>query len=130
LYICLLLTTYLRYLHQKIDWGNRLTAIVGARGTGKTTLLLQHIKLHLNLNDTLYVNADDFYFAENKLFDLASSFYLNGGKHLFIDEIHKYPQWSHPSPAVVQRVSAERILPVLQRTRFRIIFFTSKRPGS
>jgi len=87
-------TTYLRYLHQKIDWGNRLTAIVGARGTGKTTMLLQHIKLHLNLKDTLYVNADDFYFAENKLFDLASSFYLNGGKHLFIDEIHKYPQWS------------------------------------
>src|SRR5665811_238724 len=87
-------TIYLRYLHNKVDWNNRLTAIVGARGTGKTTLLLQHIKLHLNLNDTLYVNADDFYFAENKLFDLASTFYKNGGKHLYIDEIHKYPQWS------------------------------------
>jgi len=87
-------TTYLRYLHQKVDWNNRLTAILGARGTGKTTLLLQHIKLHLHLNETLYVNADDFYFAENKLFDLASEFYKNGGKHLYIDEIHKYPQWS------------------------------------
>jgi len=87
-------TTYLRYLHQKVDWNNRLTAILGARGTGKTTLLLQHIKLHLHLNDTLYVNADDFYFAENKLFDLASEFYKNGGKHLYIDEIHKYPLWS------------------------------------
>jgi len=87
-------TIYLRYLHTKVDWNNRLTAIVGARGTGKTTLLLQHIKLHLHLNDTLYVNADDFYFAENKLFDLASTFYKNGGKHLYIDEIHKYPQWS------------------------------------
>lgn len=86
--------TYLRYLHQKVDWDNRLTVIVGARGTGKTTLLLQHIKLHLNLNETLYVNADDFYFAENRLFDLATTFYHNGGKHLFIDEIHKYPHWS------------------------------------
>jgi len=87
-------TTYLRYFHGKVDWNNRLTAIIGARGTGKTTLMLQHIRLHLNLNDTLYVNADDFYFAENKLFDLASTFYKNGGKHLYIDEIHKYPQWS------------------------------------
>ena len=87
-------TTYLRYFHRKVDWNNRLTAIIGARGTGKTTLMLQHIRLHLNLNDTLYVNADDFYFAENKLFDLASTFYKNGGKHLYIDEIHKYPQWS------------------------------------
>lgn len=87
-------TTYLRYFHGKVDWDNRLTAIIGARGTGKTTLMLQHIKLHLNLNNTLYVNADDFYFAENKLFDLASTFYKNGGKHLYIDEIHKYPQWS------------------------------------
>ncbi|MCX6238078.1 MAG: AAA family ATPase [Bacteroidia bacterium] len=87
-------TIYLRYLHNKVDWNNRLTAIMGARGAGKTTLLLQHIKLNLDLNDTLYVNADDFYFAENKLFDLASTFYKNGGKHLYIDEIHKYSQWS------------------------------------
>ena len=87
-------TTYLRYLHNEVAWGSRLIAIVGARGVGKTTMLLQHIKLHHNLSDTLYVNADDFYFSENKLFDLASTFYKNGGKYLFIDEIHKYSQWS------------------------------------
>ena len=87
-------TNYLRHLHTKVDWNNRLTAIVGARGTGKTTLILQHIKLNRPLNETLYVNADDFYFAENKLFDLASTFWKNGGKFLYIDEIHKYPQWS------------------------------------
>ena len=87
-------TTYLRYLHSEVEWNSRLTAIVGARGVGKTTMLLQHIKLHHNLSDTLYVNADDLYFSENKLFDLASTFYKNGGKHLFIDEIHKYSQWS------------------------------------
>ena len=87
-------TTYLRYLHSEVEWNSRLTAIVGARGVGKTTMLLQNIKLHHNLSDTLYVNADDLYFSENKLFDLASTFYKNGGKHLFIDEIHKYSQWS------------------------------------
>lgn len=87
-------TTYLRYLHSEVEWNSRLTAIVGARGVGKTTMLLQHIKLHHSLSDTLYVNADDLYFSENKLFDLASTFYKNGGKHLFIDEIHKYSQWS------------------------------------
>jgi predicted AAA+ superfamily ATPase len=87
-------TTHLRYLHGEVEWSSRLTAIVGARGVGKTTMLLQHIKLHHNLGDTLYVNADDLYFTENRLFDLASAFYKNGGKHLFIDEIHKYAQWS------------------------------------
>jgi len=87
-------TTYLRYLHSEVAWGSRLVAIVGARGVGKTTMLLQHIKLHHSFSDTLYVNADDFYFSENKLFDLASTFSKNGGKYLFIDEIHKYSQWS------------------------------------
>jgi len=87
-------TKFQRYLYHKVDWDNRLTAIVGARGTGKTTLLLQRIKLHHNLNDTLYVNADDFYFTENRLFDLTTTFYQNGGRNLFIDEVHKYASWS------------------------------------
>ncbi|MBN1924797.1 MAG: ATP-binding protein [Prolixibacteraceae bacterium] len=87
-------TSFLRFMHEKVDWNNRLTCIVGARGTGKTTMLLQYIKLHYNLDEALYVNADDFYFADNRLFDLASIYYKNGGKHLFIDEIHKYPAWS------------------------------------
>ena len=71
-----------------------MTAIVGARGVGKTTLLLQHIKLYNDLQDTIYINADDIYFSENKLFDFASTFYKNGGKHLYIDEVHKYSSWS------------------------------------
>jgi predicted AAA+ superfamily ATPase len=81
-------------MNDRINWDNRLTAILGARGTGKTTLLLQHVKLQNRLDDTLYVNADDFYFSENRLFDLANNFWKAGGKHLYIDEIHKYPQWS------------------------------------
>jgi uncharacterized protein len=85
---------FVRYIHNQIDWDNRLTAIMGARGVGKTTLLLQHIMLSNQGDEALYVNADDFYFSENRLFDLANSFWKNGGKHLYIDEIHKYPNWS------------------------------------
>ncbi|ALO14204.1 hypothetical protein L21SP5_00528 [Salinivirga cyanobacteriivorans] len=87
-------TRFLRYLHEDINWNNRLIAILGARGTGKTTLLLQYIKLNLVVDQTLFVNADDFYFSSNKLFDLAEEFSKYGGKHLFIDEIHKYSDWS------------------------------------
>ena len=87
-------TGFLRYLHGKIEWNNRLTAIVGPRGVGKTTMLLQQIKLNHSFDDTLYISADDFYFSENRLFDLASYFNKNGGKYLFIDEIHKYAPWS------------------------------------
>ena len=87
-------TTFLRYLHDNIEWSDRLIGIKGARGIGKTTLLLQHIKLHLPQGDTLYVVADHFYFSEHRLFDLAQRFANQGGKYLFVDEIHKYPDWS------------------------------------
>lgn len=87
-------TTFIRFLHEEINWNNRLIAIMGARGVGKTTLLLQHIKLYNNLHDTLYVFADDIYFSEHRLYQTASEFYKNGGKHFYIDEIHKYSNWS------------------------------------
>ena len=87
-------TSYVRYLHKQIAWSARMIGIVGARGVGKTTLLLQHIKLYLSPSDTLFVNADDIYFAEHKLIDLVSTFYKRGGKHIFIDEVHKYANWS------------------------------------
>jgi predicted AAA+ superfamily ATPase len=85
---------FVRYLHDRIDWNARLIGITGARGTGKTTLLLQHIKHHLDTDTSIYVNVDDIYFSENRLFDFAEMFYKHGGKHLFIDEVHKYPDWS------------------------------------
>lgn len=87
-------TDFIRYLHNQIFWDSRLLAILGARGVGKTTLLLQHIKLHDNIEETLFVTADDLYFSTHSLFDLASQFYQNGGKKFYIDEIHKYPGWS------------------------------------
>lgn len=85
---------FVRYLHDEIDWQARLIAIVGTRGVGKTTLILQHIKLTHSTNDALYVMADDFYFTHNRLYDLALQFYQQGGKYLYIDEIHKYKGWS------------------------------------
>jgi predicted AAA+ superfamily ATPase len=83
-----------RYLYPKINWNNRMFGIVGPRGVGKTTLILQHIKENHNVSDTLYVSMDDIYFANRPLHELAAEFHKDGGKHLFIDEIHKYPEWS------------------------------------
>lgn len=87
-------TDFIRYIHDEISWNSRLVAILGSRGVGKTTLLLQHIKLHENIDDVLFVTADDFYFTTHRLFDLALDFSRNGGKKLYIDEIHKYSGWS------------------------------------
>lgn len=87
-------TSFKRYLYNEINWNNRLIGLIGSRGIGKTTLLLQYIKNNLNPQETLYVTAEDFYFAKNRFTDLASDFVKGGGKYLFIDEIHKYPDWS------------------------------------
>ena len=87
-------TDFKRYLYKEISWDNRMIGIIGARGVGKTTMILQYIKENLDSKKALYVSADDLYFSENKLLDLAESFYKNNGEYLFIDEIHKYEDWS------------------------------------
>ena len=87
-------TDFKRYLYKQISWDNRLIGIIGARGVGKTTMILQHIKENLDSKKALYVSADDMYFGENKLYDLTDNFYKSAGEYLFIDEIHKYPNWS------------------------------------
>jgi predicted AAA+ superfamily ATPase len=83
-----------RYLYSEIAWGDRMVGIVGPRGVGKTTMLLQYIKENLDINETLYVQADDIYFANHTLLELADEFSKHRGKYLFIDEIHKYADWS------------------------------------
>ncbi|MGI6573854.1 MAG: ATP-binding protein [Fermentimonas sp.] len=85
-----------RYLKNQIDWSNRLIAITGARGTGKTTMLLQFVKeQHGNHPEkALYVSLDNIYFTANKLYSLAEDFHSLGGKELYLDEVHKYPTWS------------------------------------
>lgn len=82
-----------RYLFHEINQSNRLTAIKGARGTGKTTLLLQLAKAYPS-DEVLYIALDDLFFSENTLYGLAEKFNKIGGKLLLIDEVHKYPNWS------------------------------------
>lgn len=87
-------TDFKRYLYEKVSWDSRMIGIIGARGVGKTTMILQYIKENLDSKKALYVSADDMYFGENRLLDLADDFYKNAGEYLFIDEIHKYTDWS------------------------------------
>jgi len=89
-------TDFIRSAMNTIHWDSRMVGIKGARGIGKTTLLLQHIKLNYQyeLDSVLYVSLDDLWFSEHSLLELVDSFVKIGGKHLYLDEVHKYPQWS------------------------------------
>lgn len=84
-----------RYLYRNIDWDEHCIAIIGAKGVGKTTMLLQHIKTTFaNKDEALFASLDNTWFANHTIFDLADEFYMNGGTHLFLDEIHHYPNWA------------------------------------
>lgn len=113
-------TEFMRYEYDKIDWSLRMVGLVGARGVGKSTLVLQHIKMSEN-QKALYVSADNSYFSQHTLVEVASDFVKEGGTHFYIDEIHKYPSWStelkviydgHPSLHVV--FSGSSILDLLR----------------
>jgi uncharacterized protein len=82
-----------RYLYAKINRNSQMIAIKGARGTGKTTLLLQ-LAAEKKIDEVLYVALDDLFFTENTLYSLAEQFKKLGGKLLLLDEVHKYPNWS------------------------------------
>lgn len=85
-----------RYLFDQIDLNNRLTGIVGARGVGKTTLMLQLIKQKLpKERKAFYVSADNIYFQEKMLFEFVSHLYrYENIDYFFIDEIHRYQNWN------------------------------------
>jgi hypothetical protein len=84
-----------RYLHNQINWKQRMIGIKGPRGAGKTTLMLQHLKYDLGLPpEALYITADHTWFYNHTLLDTANDWYKQGGKILFIDEVHKYENWS------------------------------------
>ncbi len=84
-----------RYILSKLPWDERLIGIKGSRGVGKTTVLLQYIKLNYGQSEkALYISMDNFYFLEHRLFDFVEEFIAKGGEHLFIDEVHKYSNWS------------------------------------
>ena len=86
---------FTRYLMEEINWNNRLIGIKGARGTGKTTLLLQWLKQRkYRSSEALYLSLDDMYFANHSILETGINFYVKGGKVLALDEVHKYPGWA------------------------------------
>lgn len=87
-------TGFHRYLYQDIPWEAQLVGITGARGIGKSTMIRQYILGNQDKGRFLYVSADHTYFADHRLSDLADEFVKDGGTHLFIDEVHKYSDWS------------------------------------
>ena len=79
-----------------IAWEKQLVAIRGSRGVGKTTLMRQYIRqtYGINAGEALYCVLDSLYFTNHSLLDLAERFHMMGGRHLFLDEVHKYNTWS------------------------------------
>lgn len=85
-----------REITHTISWEKPLVAIRGSRGVGKTTLMRQYIHAHYGVTAgvALYCVMDSMYFTNHSLLDLSEKFHQIGGKHLFLDEVHKYPNWS------------------------------------
>lgn len=84
-----------RYLYKQINWNVRMIGIKGARGVGKTTLLLQHIiDTYKNIDDTLYASLDDLWFQTHSLMELVDWADQRGINRLYLDEVHRYPNWA------------------------------------
>ena len=87
--------TFRRNLIDQIDWKEKGIALLGARGVGKTTLILQYIKeTYGTSSKALYVSMDHIIVQEYSIYEIAETHYNDGGTHLFLDEIHKYENWS------------------------------------
>lgn len=84
-----------RYLYDCINWDVRLVGIKGARGVGKTTMLMQHIKETFdNPDDALYISLDNLWFENHKLEELVEYLYTHGVMHIYFDEVHRYRNWT------------------------------------
>ncbi|MGY4383059.1 putative AAA+ superfamily ATPase [Pedobacter sp. UYP24] len=101
-----------RYLHPKINWKQRMIAIKGPRGAGKTILMLQHLKFDLKeeKEKALYVTADHTWFYTHTLLDMATDWFKLGGRVLFIDEVHKYPSWSRELKNIYDGLPEMRVI--------------------
>jgi len=83
-----------RSLFERINWENRLIGIIGGRGTGKTTLLLQYLaEKGSYLSKYLYISADNIRVEAVGIYEIASQFFRMGGEVIIVDEIHKYAGW-------------------------------------
>ena len=85
-----------RYLYAQLPWEARLVGLMGPRGVGKSTMILQHIseQAESKKSKSLYVSADHSFFNTHSLIEMADQFVREGGEWLYIDEIHKYEGWS------------------------------------
>lgn len=83
-----------RYMYDRVIWDDRMIGIIGPRGVGKSTMVKQYLLDNRKSDDWLYVSADHTYFSSNTIAGLADDFVKEGGRHLIIDEIHKYEGWS------------------------------------
>lgn len=93
-YLSSITLDYVRPFMNTIDWDDHLIEIKGSKGVGKTTLMLQHIlQTFQDVDDTLYVSLDNLWFQSHSLKDLVDWFYSQGGRYLFLDEVHYYPHW-------------------------------------
>lgn len=83
-----------RYLYNDVNWNARMVAITGARGVGKSTMVLQYVKTQISDCKVLYISADHTFFTTHTLVEVADGFSKEAGSLLVIDEVHKYPDWS------------------------------------
>ena len=96
MYISQVKMDIIREIINDINWTSQLVAIKGSRGVGKTTLMRQYIRqtYGITAGKALYCVVDSIYFTTHTLLELAERYAQMGGEHLFLDEVHKYPQWS------------------------------------
>ena len=87
-------STFHRYMYDQVSWQSRMFGLVGPRGVGKSTMILQYIKKNRDSSNILYIAADHLYFSTHTLVDTVDEFVKEGGNQIFIDEIHKYENWS------------------------------------
>ena len=100
-----------RYLYEKINWNLRAICIFGARGTGKTTLLVQYYDEHYDTPEkALYISADYLSVIAHGLYEVADTYFKSGGEVLLIDEIHKYPNWSAELKNIIDVYSEKQII--------------------
>lgn len=100
-----------RFLYERIDWNERVIAVLGPRGVGKTTLLLQKYQERFgSVSRCLYVTCDHIHLGNYGLFNLANDYFTNGGEALILDEIHKYPRWSQELKNTIDHFKTKKIL--------------------
>ncbi|MCM1452711.1 MAG: AAA family ATPase [Clostridium sp.] len=101
---------FYRYMYSRILWQDRMIGLVGPRGVGKSTMVKQHMLQQADKDKWLYVSADHSYFNNNSILEAAKQWIMEGGRHLIIDEIHKYPGWSRELKQIYDSMPSLQII--------------------